>query len=214
MLKQRCILITILGLATSVTAFADPPERSWQVRGDSANAFAYDSDACSYSTLDIGGSEEASHERASRPVRETAVWAGYFSQNWCTGVQTVGFVYDASASFNGNLNAASATISIPIDSLHCHGDTNNEWVCDHLGSSTLSVTADWSGFGDVVRGTSQNIAHSAQSHVRNRWNGRSREATLDIDARVDGTSITFGYAYGTIGTYTSGGTELVRHSAP
>jgi hypothetical protein len=216
MLKQRCILITILGLAISVsaTAVADPPERSWQVRGDSANGHAYDNDGCSYRTLDIGGSEEATHERGGRPVREAAVWAGYSSQDWCTGVQTAGFVFDSSATFTGSLHAASAAVSIPVDSYRCHADANNDWVCDHIGSGTVSVTVDWSAFGDTFRGINRSIAHSSLGHLHARWNGQFREATMDVDALVDGVSLTFGHGFGTIGTYNSGETELVRQSRP
>jgi ribosome modulation factor len=189
-----------------------PSVNSWQVRGDGAWANGWGGDECVSVGVDIGGNEQTVHQKGGAPVTENAVWGGIWMSNWCTGTETYGWGWVSPAGFSASLTSASASISFEAYSYQWTVDpVTGEWSYVDLGTSTVSITASWTGFGDTIKGMSHNVSRWGTYFNRSRWSGQWREATVVLSATVDGAPVTLLSSYGNLGKFNNGGTDIYSY---
>jgi hypothetical protein len=202
------IAFCIAGLGIASSASARPSISSWQVRGNGAYASAFIGNECQWASFDITGNDDVIRSGGST-ASNVGVWAGYWSYDWCKGTESWGDVF-LEGGFSGNQSTASATVSFTI---YTYGwiETPYGWDYVFLGTRTATANVSWTGVGTTQRGMESWSSRWGQTMSRYRWMGTSREAEVNASVAIDGSAQNFDYAYGSMGQYSSGATEIYRY---
>lgn len=199
-LASLVALGTTLGLSSAATA--SPPDYQVQVRDHSANGSAFAFDDCQSISVDIGGSESSSHAAGGPPTWQNAAWAGYWAYNWCTGEQTSGWGY-LEGGFSGDMQGASLDFEFEAET-YAWEEIEGVWTYTYVGTQTIEINAELTGVGKAVHGMNNSVSRWGSSFSRYRWNGSSREATVEMSVTADGQSIVLTDTWGTLGKANSG----------
>lgn len=199
------ILISGAGMAS---AQSQSSSYSYQVRGESAYANAWSEDACSFAMLDIGGSDQVVHTRGGAPVQDRGVWVGLWSYNWCKGVEYYGDAFVSDNTFDVSMNGAAASVELEVYWYSWDLDEDGNWSQYQGGTSTATIKVAWTGVGETYRGMEGHTSRWGRNFSRYRWQGMSRDADVFVDATLDGVPLTMGPAFGGLGSYNSGSTEI------
>lgn len=199
-LASLLALGTTMGLSASATASA--PDYQVQVRDHSANGNAFAFDDCQQISVDVGGSESASHSGGGAPTTSNTVWAGYWAYNWCTGEQTSGWT-SLEGGFGGDMQGASIDLEFEADTYQW-AEIEGEWVYTYVGTQTIEVNAELTGVGKAVHGMNNSVSRWGSSFSRYRWVGSWREATVEMSVTVEGVSVELTDAWGNLGKANSG----------
>lgn len=201
------IATTILGFAG--IASAAPDLISYQVRGDGAYASAYiQGNDCLSAGLDITLNDEIVHSRGGAPVNEDGAWIGFWSYNWCNGEEAYGYKYISDPNATISSSSANAAFQVDIEFYGWRELPDGSWDYISLGTKPLTVSASWNAVGEAYRGVESHHARYGQSATRTRWRGVSRQADVTLNATLDGAPVSLSFAYGSIGSYSSGATEI------
>jgi hypothetical protein len=205
----------MLALAAGVSsAAASPPSVThWQIRGDGAVASAYGNTECGWTNLQISVDELVQHQNGGGPpVESSGAWVGFSSYDACAQVDTVGWSFLSPVTASVELDQATFSGAIVVDSYAWQEVSEGNWEYIPIGSATLDVTATWTGIGEVFRGMSFHVSRYGKDILRNRWRGQHREAEVTLDVRLDGAPLVFVGTYGSLGSFRSGDTQIFHDS--
>jgi hypothetical protein len=132
------------------------------------------------------------------------------------GQHELAVVQNDAWQFRGNYAQGSAGSWTYDEATGCNIDPETGWTCtseDTPGS--LTGTATLTGSGNVYRGlsisTSSYAAGPYRSAWRSRYNGSSVDATMTLDATVDGAAVAVDGSWGTIGNSNSGSVSQTKY---
>jgi hypothetical protein len=205
------IAFCIAGLGFASSASASPSTWTYQVRGNGAYANAFTGDECRWVSFDVGANDDVVHSGSGAPTTGAGAWAGYWSYDWCKGVESYGYAYVSGSNFSGNLSSASGSFSFPVYTYGWIQTPEGYWDYVLLGTDTLTASVTWTGVGVTQRGMESYSTRWGQYMARFRWMGSSREADVSVTATLGGVTKSFDYTYGSMGQYNSGGTEIYQY---
>lgn len=191
------IALGITLLASAGTATAE--QMSWRTRGKGAYGVAYAQDECTYRGIDATVSEQATWSGGGRPTDDSTVLAGYWSYDWCKGVESFGWGYAANADIRFDAISASASFSMPVVTYGWQYNEDGYWEYVDLGTEMVTFDLSWVGHGDAYHSRESWSSRWGRTMAHGRSSGTTRDA--DITLRISGSPLTFSYGYGTIGTY-------------
>lgn len=207
-MKKLTGLVALLGLTlTTVQARADAPDVQVQIRSHAAQAGAWRNLDCGYVYIDIGGTEDAIHQDQGQPVSQNAVWASFYSYDYCSGEFTQGWAY-AQDGFDGNLHGATLDVTFDAYAYQYGPNEYGWWEYEDLGVRTVEITAELTGNGETYRGMNSSMNRSGEYFTRYRWIGESRDASVDLTVTVEGDDVAFDASYGSLSNNKSGYTEI------
>jgi hypothetical protein len=190
-------VLTVLSL--SLPAFAATSNK-FQVKGQTADAYFYQSDECNYTSVGIFASDNVSKTTSGAPTSQKGAYIHYSNYNFCKGEGSYSDGFAPDVTFTSDNSLRSATLNGNF--------TLNDYSSGAI--KTVNVALTWTGTGDTFRGNSHSH-YQGPSFVSNyRYVGAYRQAQVSGNVTLDGKNLISGLSSsGSLNTTNSGSVEIV-----
>ncbi len=192
------VVLTILSL--SLPAVASTTNK-FQVKGQTANAYFYQSDDCNYTSVGVFASDNVTKNSPGAPTSQKGAYLYYSNYNFCNGESSYGDGFSPNVTFSSNnsLNSATLNGAIAIND-YSSGTTK-----------TVDVALTWTGTGDTYRGNSHSHNQGPGFTSNYRYVGSYRDAQVSGSVTLDGKNLIANLtSYASLNSSNSGSIEIVR----
>jgi len=191
-------VLTVLSL--SLPAFAATSNK-FQVKGQTADAYFYQSDECNYTSVGIFASDNVAKSSSGTPTPQKGAYIYYSNYNFCNGQGSSGDGFAPDVTFTSDNSLKSATLNGTV-SLNDYSSGTTK---------TVDVSLTWTGTGDTFRGNSHSHNHGPSFTSNYRYVGAYRQAQVSGNVTLDGKNLISGLSsYASLNSTNSGSVEIVR----
>lgn len=190
----------LLLLSLNLPAVAATTQK-YQFKGQTADAYFYQSDDCNYTSVGIFASDSISKSAPGAPTAEKSAYLYYSTYNWCTGEGAYGDGFSTEVTFNADKSLKSATL-------------NGTFAVNDYSSGTtknVDVALTWMGMGDTYRGNSHSHYQGPAFTSNYRYVGSYSEAMVSGTVTSNGKNLIENLSsFASLSSSNSGFMEITR----
>ncbi len=212
---QRRVMKRVLGvtvLLVAAPASAEVEVSRQLVKGEALTASWQSTDGCLATYVDLWGGEQVSLG-GTQPeyAPELHVSVGRFDR--CEGHWAIYADADVTSGFSIDGVNSAAIYEIPLTFYEevCYPTGWFGWTCDIVELESTTLSATFSGDGDVSTGRFMSSSGDRRHRITFRDRGKHRDATATGTLMFEGENLLTGDFDGTLHNSTSGRIELTRY---
>src|SRR4028119_1128938 len=196
-MKKVMVGAVLMALSFGLPAVA-ATSNQFQVKGQTADAYFYQSDECNYTSVGVFASDNVSKSGPGAPTAQKGAYIYYSNYNFCKGEGSYGDGFAPNATFtsDNSLNSAKVNGTFTLND-YSSGTTK-----------TVDVALTWAGGGDTFRGNSHSHYQGPRFTSNYRYVGAYRQAQVSGNITLDGKNLISGLSsYGSLNSSNSGSEE-------
>ncbi|MEQ9666904.1 hypothetical protein [Coleofasciculus sp. G2-EDA-02] len=199
-MQKTLVGATLILLSLSLPAVAATNQK-YQVKGQTADAYFYQSDECNYTSVGIFASDNVSKNAPGAPTAQKGAYIYYSTYNWCTGEGSYGdgFATDVNFTSDKSLKSAALNGTFAVND-YSSGATKN-----------VDVAVMWTGTGDTYRGNSHSHYQGPAFTSNYRYVGAHSDAMVSGTITSEGKNLVENLSsFGSLSSSNSGSIEIIR----